>query len=93
MRASTASTMSSPAGIDSSSRALSRSGSRGSVSAISRYSASLPVPVGAALAYDTFGCGVKPAEYAIGTSARRNARSKARWKSRWLVNRRRPRLV
>ena len=64
-----------------------------SVRAISRYSASLPVPVGAALAYETLGCGVKPAEYAMGTSARRSARSKARWKSRWLVNRRRPRLV
>lgn len=93
VRDSTASMMSSPVGSDSSRSSRSVSGSRASVSAISRYSASLPVPVGAALAYDTFGCGVNPAEYAMGTSARRSARSKARWKSRWLVNRRRPRLV
>ena len=93
VRTSTASMMSSPVGSDSSSRARSFSGSRCAVRAISRYSASVPTPVGAALAYDTLGCGVKPAEYAMGTSARRRARSKARWKSRWLVNRRRPRLV
>ncbi|CAO0824972.1 hypothetical protein SMICM17S_07885 [Streptomyces microflavus] len=82
VRASTASVMSRPSGSESLSSSRRRSGSRASVRAISRNSASLPVPVGAALAYETLGCGVKPAEYAIGTSERRNARSKARWKSR-----------
>ena len=57
------------------------------------YSASLAAPVGAALAYETFGCGLNPAEYAIGTSARRNARSNALVKSRCELNRSRPRLA
>lgn len=48
---------------------------------------------GCGIGVGDLGVGVKPAEYAIGTSERRSARSKARWKSRWLVNRRRPRLV
>jgi hypothetical protein len=49
--------------------------------------------VGAALAYEIFGCGVKPWEKAIGTPARRSARSKARAKSRCEVNRSGPRLA
>ncbi len=70
--------------------------SSGSVSVcrpISRYSASLPTPVGAALAYEILGCGVKPCEKAIGTAARRSARSKARAKSRWEVKRSGPRFA
>ncbi|CAM5327724.1 hypothetical protein SPURM210S_05571 [Streptomyces purpurascens] len=83
VRASTASTMSSPVGIDASRRA-GCPGSRGAVSAISRNSASLPVPVGAALAYDTFGCGVKPpsrpsAPRHGATHARRRAGSHGGW--------------
>ena len=62
--------------------------------AISTYSASLADAGrrGADVARSS-GAGVKPAEYAIGTSARRSARSNARAKSRWLVNRSRPRLA
>ena len=55
--------------------------------------ASLAIPVGAALAYEIFGWGWKPALKAIGTSARRRARSRARWKSRLELKRSRPRLV
>src|SRR5205807_8336581 len=69
------------------------SGSRRSARAISRYSASEATPVGAAPAYETFGCGLNPAEYAMGTSARRSARSNALAKSRCDVKRSRPRLA
>ena len=56
-------------------------------------SAAEAAPMAAAPAYEIFGCGVKPALYAIGTLARRSARSRARWMSRWLVNLSRPRLA
>ena len=82
-----------PGGNAASSASRSRSTSTGAASPISRYSASLATPVGAAPTYDTLGCGLKPAEYAIGTAARRSARSKARAKSRCEVNRRRPRFA
>src|SRR4029453_334391 len=68
-------------------------GSHTAANPISRYSASLAAPVGAAFAYEIRGCGENPDEYAMGTAARRNARSKARAKSRWLVKRARPRFV
>ena len=60
---------------------------------ISRYSASLAAPVGAAFPYEIRGCGEYPDEYAMGTPARRSDRSNARPKSRWLVKRARPRLA
>jgi hypothetical protein len=63
------------------------------VSVSSRYSASLATPVGAAPAYEIFGCGLNPAEYAIGSPARRTARSIARAMSRWLAKRSRPRFA
>ena len=91
--ASTTSTTSMPAGRLSSSAACSRPRSTRSATEISTYSASLATPVGAAPTQLIFGWGEKPAEYAIGTCARRSARSKARAMSRWLVKRSRPRLV
>ena len=50
-----------------SSAARTCSGSQAAVSPISRNSASLAAPVGAAFAYEIRGCGEKPDEYAIGT--------------------------
>ena len=91
--ATTASSTSSPGDRAASSARTSSSGSTSARRAISRYSASLAVPVGAALAYEIFGCGVKPWEYAMGTRARWSARSKARAKSRCEVNRIGPRLA
>src|ERR1700733_5087411 len=63
------------------------------VSATLRYSASLATPVGAPPAYEIFGCGVNPAEYAIGSPALRTPRSKARATSLWLAKRIFPRLA
>src|ERR1700755_3243555 len=62
-------------------------------SARDRYSASLATPVGAPPAYEIRGCGVKPAEYAIGNPARRTPRSKTRATSLWLAKRIFPRLA
>ena len=60
---------------------------RAAVSESSRYSASLAVPVGAPPAYEIFGCGENPAEYAIGKPAMRTPRSTARAISLWLAKR------
>ena len=60
--AGTTATMSSPGGSAASSPSRTASGSHSRVSPISRNSASLAAPVGAALAYEIFGCGVKPEE-------------------------------
>src|ERR1700755_1150767 len=62
-------------------------------SARDRYSASLATPVGAPPAYEIRGCGVNPAEYAIGSPARRTPRSKTRATSLWLAKRIFPRLA
>ena len=51
------------------------------------------IVLGAALAYEILGFGVKPWENAIGTAARCRARSKARAKSRCEVKRSGPRLA
>ena len=60
---------------------------------ISRYSASLAAPVVAPPAYEIFGCGEKPAEYATGNPAFRTPRSTARAMSLWLAKRILPRLA
>lgn len=91
--ASTASSTSSPGESAASRASRNCSGSTGSRRPISRYSASLATPVGAAEAYEILGCGVKPWEKATGTPARRSARSKALAKSRCEVNRSGPRLA
>ena len=57
------------------------------MSEISRYSASLAVPVGAPPAYEIFGCGENPAENATGKPAFRTPRSIARAMSLWLAKR------
>jgi hypothetical protein len=63
------------------------------VSEISRYSASLAVPVGAPPWYEIFGWGEKPAECATGRPATRTPRSTARAMSLWLAKRILPRLA
>ena len=86
-------TTSSPSGSASLRDACTAVGSSRSASPISRYSASLAEPVGAAPAYEIRGWGWKPDEYAIGSRDRTSARSNAREKSRWDVNRSRPRFA
>src|ERR1700733_4239129 len=92
-----ASSMTSITSIPSGSTAFSRSRTSAAacrlVSARLRYSASLATPVGAPPAYEIFGCGVNPAEYAIGSPALRTPRSKARATSLWLAKRIFPRLA
>ena len=76
-----------PSGRAASSRSRTSGAVHALVSEISKYSASLAVPVGAAPAYEIFGCGVNPAEYAMGKPALRTPRSTARATSLWLAKR------
>src|SRR5580658_5408023 len=82
-----------PSGSIASSCSRTWSATRGLVSPMVRYSASLATPVGAPPAYEIFGCGVNPAEDAIGSPALRTPRSKARATSLWLAKRIFPRLA
>src|SRR6056297_2687802 len=85
--------MSMPAGSAVDRAARSDRGSIGAAKVSSAYSPVEATPTGRASGKDTFGCGVKPSEYAMGRSARRNARSQTEVRSRAEMKRVRPSLV